>query len=65
MTCCNQCATIPVMERMTLTIRIPEDVHAELKAAAEHQGISLNATISLALRDWINREREASNGSQK
>ena len=53
------------MERMTLTIRIPEDVHAELKSAAEHQGISLNAAISLALRDWVNRQMEAKDGSQK
>jgi len=65
LTRCHQCATISVMERMTLTIRIPEDVHAELKSAAEHQGISLNAAISLALRDWVNRQMEAKDGSQK
>ena len=35
----------------TLTIRLPDDQHARLKAMAEHRGISLNKLIE----EWSTR----------
>jgi predicted HicB family RNase H-like nuclease len=40
------------MDKPSLHIRLPADLHAAVKAEAERQGISLNAQITIALRQW-------------
>ena len=41
-----------LMERRSLHVRIPVDLHEALAAEAERLGISLNSMIVIALRGW-------------
>jgi predicted HicB family RNase H-like nuclease len=36
----------------SLHVRLPDDLHAALTAEADRIGISLNALIAVALRQW-------------
>lgn len=49
----------------SIHVRLPDDLHEALKATAKRNGISLNAVISLALRGWMDQQREEPNGPQK
>jgi len=46
------------MERISAHIRLPIDLHAALMAEAEHMGISLNAMVTIALRQWLALEED-------
>lgn len=43
-----------MMEKTVLSVRIPEDLHAELKKVAEAEDRSLNNLINLFLRKAVN-----------
>ena len=38
--------------RIDLHVRLPEDLHAIVQQEADRLGVSLNAMVVLALRDW-------------
>jgi len=40
------------MKRTDLHVRLPEDLADALAAEAEHLGVSMNAAIIVALRQW-------------
>lgn len=42
-----------IADAVSLTLRLPPVVHAELKARAEADGRSLNSTIVAAVRDML------------
>jgi predicted HicB family RNase H-like nuclease len=39
-------------DKASMHVRLPFDLHAALKAEAERMGVSLNAQITIALRQW-------------
>jgi hypothetical protein len=44
---------------MALTVRLPESLHAAGSAYAADLGISLNALLAVALRDYLDRRLKA------
>lgn len=40
------------MDKQSIHVRLPKDLHAALVADAQRLGISLNALIAIALRQW-------------
>lgn len=47
------------MERTELHVRLPADLAKALAAKARKQGISLNAQITIALREWLARREKS------
>lgn len=41
------------VDRAKLNLRLPADLYAEAARLAERQGISLNAFLTLAARNWV------------
>jgi HicB family len=48
-----------------LLLRMPEALHAELAAAADRAGVSLNQFITTALAETVGRPTPARQGTQK
>ncbi|WP_306368809.1 toxin-antitoxin system HicB family antitoxin [Nocardiopsis sp. CC223A] len=44
---------------MNMHLRLPDDVHARLKAAAEEDGNSTNAEAVIAITDYLARRQTA------
>jgi len=42
-------------KRITTAVRIPEGLHAELKAAARDRALGMNALAVLAMQDYLRR----------
>lgn len=42
-----------------LTLRVPRDFHAEVEAAARQLGVSFNALVLVAVRDYLDRRQAA------
>ena len=42
---------------MAFTARLPESVEVDAKAYAEYLGVSLNALLAVALRDYLDSKR--------
>ena len=40
---------------MQTTIRLTEELHSQVKKVAEEKGISINAVVTLALWEYLNR----------
>ncbi|MFC4375398.1 hypothetical protein ACFO5K_14955 [Nocardia halotolerans] len=37
----------------TITVQLPDEVHAQLTAAAEGDGVAVNVAVVQAVQDWI------------
>jgi hypothetical protein len=48
---------MPRRAEVRITLRLPPDTYAELKAAAEHDVRSVNGQIELAIREHLERRR--------
>jgi hypothetical protein len=53
------------MDKQSLHVRLPTDLHAALGAEAQRLGISLNAVVITALRQWQENQEEKRNGSKQ
>lgn len=42
---------------MAITVRLPDELKAEVEAYAKRLGLSLNGLIAVSLRDYIDRRR--------
>ncbi|MES0835299.1 MULTISPECIES: Arc family DNA-binding protein [Nocardiopsidaceae] len=42
---------------MNMNLRLPEDVHARIKEAAEEDGTSVNSEVVLAVREYLARRQ--------
>ncbi|MFD3685573.1 Arc family DNA-binding protein [Nocardiopsis sp. NPDC058631] len=42
---------------MNMNLRLPEDVHARIKEAAEEDGNSVNSEVVLAVREYLARRQ--------
>lgn len=45
------------LERSKLNLRLPADLYAEAASLAQAQGISLNAFLTLGVRNWVAYQR--------
>lgn len=54
---CHLCCLNPPMPPVRLTLRLPADLSAELTAQAQACGVSLNAWLILAARNWAAYKR--------
>jgi predicted HicB family RNase H-like nuclease len=41
--------------RTTTAVRLPEEVHEQLRKAAEERGLSINFLVALAVEDMLGR----------
>lgn len=46
-------------ERAKLNLRLPADLHAQAAHLAEAQGISLNAFLTLGVRNWVTAQKRS------
>ena len=44
-------------DRSKVNLRLPSDLYAEAASLAQHQGISLNAFLTMAVRNWVTYQK--------
>lgn len=45
----------------TITVQLPDEVHAQLTAAAAAEGVAENAVIVAAVQDWLHAQAQRAN----
>ncbi|MFF2088258.1 hypothetical protein ACFVVM_31130 [Nocardia sp. NPDC058176] len=45
----------------TITVQLPDEVHAQLTAAAATEGVGVNAVVVSAVQDWLHAQAQRAN----